>query len=178
MAENVIRLVALGRNYEQPGIRQSYSYGAHFSGGPEGTPRYRDAEESDVFILAGAEDLVPVLRKDPDGAWVAKHPGYCWDATGWVYDSNGNPVVYEDVINGYRVRQYPPRIEGLFARIERWTNLTTPPMCIGVAPHATTCHVSPDAALIVAHAFHGTRSLCQVSHHESSHDEIKFHSSG
>lgn len=37
----------------------------------KGFPRYRDHEESDVFILAGAEDLVPVLndagkRPDPE----------------------------------------------------------------------------------------------------------------
>src|SRR5881296_4930 len=31
----------------------------------KGLPRYRDAEESDVYILSGAEDLVPVLQ--PDG---------------------------------------------------------------------------------------------------------------
>src|SRR5512141_1379986 len=31
----------------------------------KGLPQYRDAEESDVFILSGAEDLVPVLQ--PDG---------------------------------------------------------------------------------------------------------------
>src|SRR5215470_7199303 len=30
----------------------------------KGLPQYRDAEESDVFILSGAEDLVPVLRSD------------------------------------------------------------------------------------------------------------------
>jgi hypothetical protein len=30
----------------------------------KGLPRYCDAEESDVFILSGAEDLVPVLRSD------------------------------------------------------------------------------------------------------------------
>src|SRR6267143_4125892 len=30
----------------------------------KGLPQYRDAEESDVFILSGAEDLVPVLRRD------------------------------------------------------------------------------------------------------------------
>ena len=29
----------------------------------KGLPRYRDAEESDVFILSGAEDLVPVLKR-------------------------------------------------------------------------------------------------------------------
>src|SRR5437764_1694070 len=28
----------------------------------KGLPRYRDAEESDVFILSGAEDLVPVFK--------------------------------------------------------------------------------------------------------------------
>src|SRR5687767_10916601 len=29
----------------------------------KGLPQYRDAEESDVFLLSGAEDLVPVLIK-------------------------------------------------------------------------------------------------------------------
>jgi Salmonella virulence plasmid 65kDa B protein len=28
----------------------------------KGLPKYQDAEESDVFILSGAEDLVPALR--------------------------------------------------------------------------------------------------------------------
>src|SRR5918995_1889913 len=30
----------------------------------KGLPRYRDAEESDVFVLSGAEDLVPELNPD------------------------------------------------------------------------------------------------------------------
>ena len=30
----------------------------------KGLPRYLDAEESDVFVLSGAEDLVPELRTD------------------------------------------------------------------------------------------------------------------
>jgi hypothetical protein len=64
-----------------------------------------------------------MLRKDLDGAWTVKHPGYSRDDAGWVYDSNANPVLFEEVINGYRVRRYRPRIEGQFARIERWTNL-------------------------------------------------------
>ncbi len=34
----------------------------------KGLPQYLDAEESDVFILSGAEDLVPVLV-DADGTW-------------------------------------------------------------------------------------------------------------
>src|SRR3989441_3831777 len=33
----------------------------------KGLPQYLDAEESDVFILSGAEDLVPVFKKKPNG---------------------------------------------------------------------------------------------------------------
>ena len=63
--------------------------------------RYDDNEESDVFILTGNEDLVPVLRR-ADG--------------GWRRD--------DEERNGFRIRRYRPRIEGLFARIERWTRLS------------------------------------------------------
>ena len=38
----------------------------------KGLPQYRDAEESDVFILSGAEDLVPVLVQDAQGEWVTR----------------------------------------------------------------------------------------------------------
>ena len=71
----------------------------------KGLPRYEDATESDVFILSGAEDLVPVLKSQ--GAV-------------WVRDS------IDRLVNGitYHIQTYRPRIEGLFARIERWTNLT------------------------------------------------------
>ena len=61
----------------------------------KGLPRYWDSEESDVFILSGAEDLVPVLKTDG--------------------------TVDETLRDGYRIRKYRPRIEGLFARIECWT---------------------------------------------------------
>src|SRR2546426_2310286 len=61
----------------------------------KGLPQYRDAEESDVYILSGAEDLVPVLKQDDQGKWV-------WD---------------EFERDGYKVKRYRPRIEGLFARI-------------------------------------------------------------
>src|SRR5947209_14893086 len=33
----------------------------------KGLPQYLDAVDSDVFILSGAEDLVPVYRQDADG---------------------------------------------------------------------------------------------------------------
>ncbi|WP_206070408.1 SpvB/TcaC N-terminal domain-containing protein [Nodosilinea sp. P-1105] len=72
----------------------------------KGLPRYDDATESDVFILSGAEDLVPVLVRDNQGKWV---PESLPDRT----------------VNGmtYAVKRYRPRMEGLFARIERWTNV-------------------------------------------------------
>src|SRR5512135_2369509 len=35
----------------------------------KGLPQYRDSEESDVFILSGAEDLVPVLVRRASGQW-------------------------------------------------------------------------------------------------------------
>jgi RHS repeat-associated protein len=69
----------------------------------KGLPLYRDDEESDVFLLSGAEDLVPVL------------------------DEGGARVTTPRTLHGvqYRVRYYRPRIEGLFARIERWTTVAT-----------------------------------------------------
>ena len=69
----------------------------------KGIPQYRDSVESDIFILSGAEDLVPVL----------------------VPDSHGKPRFDDFDREGYRVRRYRPRIEGLFARIERWTCIET-----------------------------------------------------
>lgn len=78
----------------------------------KGLPRYLDAEESDVFILSGAEDLVPAYRQDGKG--------------GWAIDGNGDHVVHDDTIDGYGVRRYRPRVEGSFARIERWTRLADP----------------------------------------------------
>ena len=90
----------------------------------KGLPQYFDADDSDVFILSGAEDLVPVYRQDIDGSWVKANLGYQRDPTQfWVSAPSGRLVVHEDEIDGYRVRHYRPRIEGLFARIERWTNL-------------------------------------------------------
>lgn len=55
-------------------------------------PRYFDAEESDVFLLAGAEDLVPQMK------------------------ANGSPDIITTAT--YTIKRYRPRIEGLFAHIE------------------------------------------------------------
>jgi RHS repeat-associated protein len=62
----------------------------------KGLPQYQDARESDVFVLSGAEDLVPVT-----------------------------PQPSIPAVSGYTVKYYRPRIEGLFARIERWTDNQT-----------------------------------------------------
>ncbi len=77
----------------------------------KGLPQYRDTEESDVFILSGAEDMVPAYRLDAAGQVLR--------------DPEGNPLIHEDERDGYRIRRYRPRIEGLFARIERWTHVDT-----------------------------------------------------
>jgi RHS repeat-associated protein len=66
----------------------------------KGLPKYQDADESDIFILSGAEDLVPTLVQDSQGKWIRE-------------------IVPPR--NGYTITRYRPRIEGLFARIERWT---------------------------------------------------------
>jgi RHS repeat-associated protein len=65
----------------------------------KGIPQYRDEEESDVFILSGSEDLVPVLHRPEAEEWRRK----------------------ETECDHFRVNYYRPRIEGLFARIEKWT---------------------------------------------------------
>src|ERR1700756_2394437 len=72
----------------------------------KGLPKYFDAEESDIFILSGAEDLVPVLFND-NGQWERQS-----------FDSPASEP-------GYTVQRYRPRIEGLFARIERWAHKQT-----------------------------------------------------
>ncbi|MGA9768041.1 MAG: SpvB/TcaC N-terminal domain-containing protein [Blastocatellia bacterium] len=62
-------------------------------------PRYEDAFESDVFLFSGAEDLVPAFNQNDKGNWVRDEI------------SDGN----------LRVERYRPRIEGMFARIEKIT---------------------------------------------------------
>lgn len=70
----------------------------------KGLPLYCDGAESDVYVLAGAEDLVPVL--DAKGARV-QLPAR---------------TVHKTV---YHISLYRPRIEGLFSRIERWVAADT-----------------------------------------------------
>jgi len=75
----------------------------------KGLPQYLDAIDSDVFLFSEAEDLVPEFKKEPDGLFTK--------------DAAGDYVINErDNADGlFTIRNYRPRIEGLFARIERWT---------------------------------------------------------
>ena len=66
-----------------------------------GVPRYRDQPDPDVFVLAGVEDLVPVLRAD--------------GTTPETWPAGEGATTYT-------VRRYRPRVEAGFARIERWTD--------------------------------------------------------
>ena len=69
----------------------------------KGLPRYDDIGESDVYILSGAEDLVPIL------------------------DAKGARTVLPRTVFGvnYQIAYYRPRIEGPFSRIERWRTAQT-----------------------------------------------------
>ncbi|RKD25778.1 hypothetical protein BEP19_02225 [Ammoniphilus oxalaticus] len=113
--------ISPGRQEFQPALSLSYDSGAGnspFGLGcsvsipsitrktAKGIPTYRDSEDADTFIFGGAEDLVPFNAN-------ASETG---EATSDVFHR-----VEEGV--EYRVRRYRPRIEGLFIRIERWTEV-------------------------------------------------------
>jgi Salmonella virulence plasmid 65kDa B protein len=70
-------------------------------------PEYKDAQDSDTFMLSGAEDLVPLLEKQPDNSW-----------------KKYQKLLAENGTN-YSVIRYRSRIESSFARIERFENTTT-----------------------------------------------------
>lgn len=108
--------VSPGRSGFDPSLSLSYDSGA--GNGPfgfgwslslpkitrktdKGIPQYRDELESDTFILSESEDLVPVRR--PDGSRET------------FQRASGDEV--------FTVHRYRPRIEGIFARIERWINV-------------------------------------------------------
>lgn len=76
-------------------------------------PQYLDAIDSDAFLFSEAEDLVCAFRKNDDGSFPQ-------DAQGdYLFEESDSP----DGL--FTIRLYRPRIEGLFARIERWTRKTS-----------------------------------------------------
>jgi RHS repeat-associated protein len=110
--------LAQGRSGPSPSLAMSYDSGS--GNGPwgfgwnlsvsaitrktdKGLPQYRDEEESDVFVLSGSEDLVPIL------------------------DNKGQRLSIPRKLHGveYAIRLYRPRVEGVFARIERWQSVAT-----------------------------------------------------
>ncbi|KAH7186850.1 SpvB domain-containing protein [Fusarium oxysporum] len=108
----------LSLSYDSGGGNGIFGLGWHLSGSTgaimrktaRGLPVYQDAVDSDVFLLEGAEDLVPVSNRDASGKL--------------TLDSSGFPVPEEREVNGFMVRQYSPRITQDFSRVERWTSLT------------------------------------------------------
>ena len=73
----------------------------------KGLPQYADAEESDTFILSGAEDLVPLLT---------------FENAQWTRSVSLRTALGAQ----YEIHEYRPRVEALFARIERWVNVSDP----------------------------------------------------
>ena len=80
----------------------------------KGLPRYLDGEDSDTFLFSEAEDLVPEFSKNPDGSFRVSAEG------SYIIKENDSPD------GGFTIRFYRPRIEGLFARIERWSSKNSP----------------------------------------------------
>jgi len=76
-------------------------------------PQYQDAVDSDTFVFSEAEDLVPEFAKEPDGSF--------------KLDANGDYIIREkDSTDGaFTIRFYKPRVEGSFARIEKWRHKTS-----------------------------------------------------
>ena len=76
-------------------------------------PQYLDAIDSDTFLFSEAEDLVPEFKKNLNGS-------FHLDAAGEyiINDRNSSDGLYA-------IRNYKPRIEGFFARIDRWTEKAT-----------------------------------------------------
>ena len=79
----------------------------------KGIPQYLDSIDSDTFLFSEAEDLVPEYRKNPDGSF--------------QLDMEGEYVINERESSDrlFTIRRYIPRIEGLYARVERWTELAS-----------------------------------------------------
>ena len=116
--------ISPGRSSFQPSLSLSYNSGAGNSAfglgwnidypsikrkTDKGLPKYQDADPSDVFILSGGEDLVPMLIQN--------------SLNQWMDEELTNRTVNNTV---YKIQRYRPRIEGLFVRIEKWTNLSDP----------------------------------------------------
>ncbi len=97
-------IFGLGWKLDQPSIKRKTD---------DELPQYLDGTDSDTFVFSEAEDLVAVFKKDDEG--------------NFIIDGNGEYTIEEKDSPGntHSIRFYSPRIEGLFARIERWQEKTT-----------------------------------------------------
>ena len=75
----------------------------------KGLPKYLDSIDYDTFLFSEVEDLVPEFKKDENGSF--------------LLDPKGDYMIHErnSIDELFTIRRYKPRIEGLFALIERWT---------------------------------------------------------
>jgi RHS repeat-associated protein len=97
-------IFGLGWNLGLPSIKRKTD---------KGLPQYMDGIDSDTFLFSEAEDLVPAFKKTGGGFEKDSITG------DYIIDETPSP-------NGEcTIRYYKPRIEGLFARIERWTEKST-----------------------------------------------------
>ena len=100
----------LSLSYDSGTGNDAFDFGRSLSRPPitrktdKGLPKYQDSYESDVFILSDAEDLVPVLKESAGK----------WERESVTVHTVGGKM--------YEIARFHPRIEGLFARIEQWTN--------------------------------------------------------
>ncbi|HEY5471299.1 MAG TPA: SpvB/TcaC N-terminal domain-containing protein, partial [Bacteroidales bacterium] len=86
----------------------------------KGLPQYLDATgpytiDSDTFLFSEAEDLVPEFEKVIN----------IRNEISFIPNSKGDFKIHqkESTDTNFIIRFYKPRIEGLFARIERWTEI-------------------------------------------------------
>jgi hypothetical protein len=91
----------LGWQLDLPGIKRKTD---------KALPQYRD--DTDTFLLSGAEDLVPAFQQAPDGSFSKDNAGQ------YIIHEKDSPD------HLYRIRYYKPRTEGSFACIERWMGKT------------------------------------------------------
>jgi len=95
----------LGWNLNLPSIKRKTD---------KGLPQYFDNNESDIFLFSESEDLVPEYKKD-NGQFIKQDGAYV------IFEKN----YPEQAPFSQKIRYYKPRTEGLFARIERWTETAT-----------------------------------------------------
>lgn len=100
-------IFGLGWNLSLPSIKRKTD---------KGLPQYFDNIDSDIFLFSEAEDLVPEFQKEPNGIFSV-------DAVtgGYIIFEKDYPITAPHT---HKIRFYKPRTEGLFARIERWTQIS------------------------------------------------------